>query len=275
MSAARRRLDAELVRRQLAETRTQAHETIRAGRVTVNGAPAAKPATMVLPSDAITVERPAHPYVSRGGVKLARALDHFEVDVAGRRCLDAGVSTGGFTDCLLQRGARHVQAFDVGYGQVHERIRTDARVTIRERTNVRHLTADDVAPPGPDLIVADLSFISLRLVLGVLFSVARPDAEAVVLVKPQFEARREDVGRGGVVRDPGVWRRALQGVADAARTSGRDGFDAVSSPITGAAGNVEFLAHLFVVASGSPGYRDGGSQDVDACIAAAIEEVDR
>ncbi len=256
-------------------TRNQAHETIRAGRVTVNGAPASKPATMVLPSDALVIERPGHPYVSRGGVKLAHALDRFSIEVAGRRCLDAGVSTGGFTDCLLQRGAQHVQAFDVGYGQVHERIRTDPRVTIRERTNVRHLTAGDIEQPAPDLVVADLSFISLRLVLGVLFEVSASTAEAVVLVKPQFEARREDVGRGGVVRDPKVWERALRGVADAARGAGRAGFAVTPSPITGAAGNVEFLAHLFTVAPLTAGYRDDGSQDVDACIVAAIEEADR
>ena len=187
---------------------------------------------------------PPRAYVSRGGEKLAPALARFGVDPGGRRCLDAGASTGGFTDCLLQHGAAHVVACDVGYGQLHERLRTDQRVTVLERTNVRELGADDVPGPPPDLIVADLSFISLRTVLPALRGVAAVDAEAVVLVKPQFEADRGHVGKGGVVRDPEVWRQCLERVADAAAALDWYTADAVASALQGPAGNVEFLLHL-------------------------------
>lgn len=192
---------------------------------------------------------PPRRYVSRGGDKLAHGLDRFGIDPTGRRCLDAGVSTGGFTDCLLQHGADHVAAFDVGYGQVHERIRTHPRVTVSERTNVRHLTVADVPPPAPTLVVADLSFIALSTVLPVLREVAADDAEAVVLVKPQFEAERTQVGRGGVVRDPAVWTACLQRVAATATTLGWSDIDATVSPAPGPAGNVEFLLALRVGAS--------------------------
>ena len=244
MATRRRRLDAELVRRDLASSRTEAQEAIRAGLVTVDGAPALKAATQVAAFQAVAVAGPARTYVSRGGEKLAHALDSCSVDVAGRRCLDAGVSTGGFTDCLLQRGAEHVLAYDVGYGQVHERLRTDSRVSVFERTNVRDLTATDIPPPEPDLLVADLSFISLATVLPTLLALVSSEAEAVVLVKPQFEADRADVGKGGVVRDPAVWRRSLDRVAASARSVGWAPVGATSSPLTGPAGNVEFLLHL-------------------------------
>lgn len=168
----------------------------------------------------------------------------FGVDPRGRRCLDAGVSTGGFTDCLLQHGAASVAAYDVGYGQVHESLRTDPRVAVHERTNVRNLTATDLGAPPPDLLVADLSFISLASVLPTLRAVLAPAAEAVVLVKPQFEADRGEVGKGGVVRDPAVWRAALGRVAASAATVGWQVVGATVSPLRGPAGNVEFLLHL-------------------------------
>lgn len=215
-----------------------------AGLVTVDGAPGTKPATQVTTAQALHVSAPPRAYVSRGGEKLAHGLDRFGVDPAGRRCLDAGVSTGGFTDCLRQRGAASVVAYDVGYGQVHDKLRRDPAVEVHERTNVRDLTADAVPGPAPDLLVADLSFIALRSVLTGLRALVAPHAEAVVLVKPQFEARREEVGKGGVVRDPQVWSRVLGEVATAAHQVGWVGFDATASPLLGPAGNVEFLVHL-------------------------------
>jgi 23S rRNA (cytidine1920-2'-O)/16S rRNA (cytidine1409-2'-O)-methyltransferase len=192
----------------------------------------------------VTVVAPPRRFVSRGGDKIDHAIEAFGVEVAGRTCLDAGVSTGGFTDCLLQRGAARVVAVDVGYGQVHDRLRTDPRVDVHERTNIREVAPALVGTPLPDLIVADLSFIALRTVLAPLRALGTPDAEALVLVKPQFEAGRDDVGRGGVVRDPRVWRRVLHEVADAASAVGWEGFATTVSPLLGPAGNVEFLAWL-------------------------------
>lgn len=217
-----------------------------------------KAATQVRPSQALVLLGTPRRFVSRGGEKLDHALDRFDVDPAGRHCLDAGVSTGGFTDCLLQRDATSVLAYDVGYGQVHERIRTDPRVTVHERTNVRELTAASLPQPRPDLLVADLSFISLALVLPGLLALLDdvPQREAVVLIKPQFEARREEVGKGGVVRDPAVWTRCLHRVALAASAVGWAGFDATASPLLGPAGNVEFLGHL------TPGSALGSTEDV-------------
>lgn len=251
------------MRRELAASRTEAQEAIEAGLVTVDGAPAFKAASQVHAGQAIVVARPPRAYVSRGGDKLAHGLDVFGVDVTGRRCLDAGVSTGGFTDCLLQRGAAHVLAYDVGYGQVHDRIRRDPRVTVNERSNVRELMRADVPGPPPDLLVADLSFISLAAVLPSLRAVTAVDAEAVVLVKPQFESDRVDVGKGGVVRDPEVWRRSLGRIAHAASQVGWTLAAATASPLLGPAGNVEFLAHLV------PGPAKG---DPDESIDAAVAE---
>ncbi|HSK24934.1 MAG TPA: TlyA family RNA methyltransferase [Egicoccus sp.] len=244
VSPARRRLDAELVRRDLASSRTEAQEAIAAGLVTVDGAPALKPSTQVHAGQALVVAGPPRRFVSRGGEKLSHALEVFGVDPSGRRCLDAGVSTGGFTDCLLQRGAVEVLAYDVGYGQVHEKIRQDARVVVHERTNVRDLLPADLPHPLPDLFVADLSFISLAGVLPVLRPLVSEPAEGVVLVKPQFEAQRDQVGKGGVVRDPDVWRQCLVRVADSARSLGWGRLDVTASPLLGPAGNVEFLMHL-------------------------------
>jgi 23S rRNA (cytidine1920-2'-O)/16S rRNA (cytidine1409-2'-O)-methyltransferase len=264
--SAPRRLDAELVRRGLVGSRVEAQEAVQAGLVTVDGAPALKPARQVRTSQAIVVTAPPRAYVSRGGEKLAHALDRFGVAVAGRACLDAGVSTGGFTDCLLQRDAASVVAVDVGYGQVHERIRKDDRVDVRERTNVRELTPEDLPRPPATLVVADLSFISLASVLGVLRGLAAEDAEAVVLVKPQFEAGRDQVGKGGVVRDPAVWRRALEQVADAGARGGWPASDATASPLLGPAGNVEFLLHLRAGDQPAPDLRDR----LDAAVAEGI-----
>ncbi|MCB1005291.1 MAG: TlyA family RNA methyltransferase, partial [Acidimicrobiales bacterium] len=184
----RRRLDLELVRRGLATTRRQAQEHIAAGRVTVGGAPAAKPARLVAPDEPLAVLGPPPRFVGRGGEKLDAALGHFEIAVAGREALDAGASTGGFTDALLQRGARRVVALDVGHGQLDARLRADPRVVVRERTNVRHLRSGDAVGGAVDLVTADLSFISLRAVVPALLAVARPGADLVLLVKPQFEA---------------------------------------------------------------------------------------
>lgn len=236
----------------MAESRTEAQQAIAAGLVTVDGAPATKSATQVLPEQALVISDPPRQYVSRGGDKLAHGLGTFGVVPVGRRCLDVGMSTGGFTDCLLQAGAAHVVGVDVGYGQVHDRIRTDPRVEVRERTNVRDLTPDDFEPPLPDLVVCDVSFISLATVLPALRPLGAADAEAVVLVKPQFEARREQVGKGGVVRDPAIWAEVLTAVAEAAAQVGWHLVGTTASPLLGPAGNVEFLAHLRVHVTDDP-----------------------
>jgi 23S rRNA (cytidine1920-2'-O)/16S rRNA (cytidine1409-2'-O)-methyltransferase len=238
----RRRLDAELVRRGLAGSRAEAQEAVRAGQVTVRGAPATKSTTLVGMDEAVVVAGPARPFVSRGGEKLAAALDAFSIDPSGRDCLDAGASTGGFTDCMLQRGARHVVALDVGSGQLAWELRTDPRVTILEKTNVRELDRG-LLPYRPSLLTADLSFISLRLAVGPLIKVAEPAADLVLLIKPQFEARRDHVERGGVVRDPDIWRRAIEEVAEGTRAAGAGGTGLIVSPVLGPAGNVEFLLH--------------------------------
>jgi 23S rRNA (cytidine1920-2'-O)/16S rRNA (cytidine1409-2'-O)-methyltransferase len=241
----RRRVDVELVRRGLVSSRSEAWSAIRAGRVLVRGTPATKPTTLVGADEPLELTGPARRFVSRGGEKLAAALDAFAIDPAGRDCLDAGASTGGFTDCLLQRGARHVVAVDVGHGQLAWSLRSDPRVTVLERTNVRDLTAASL-PFAPTIVVGDLSFISLRLAAPPLVAVAAEDADVVLLVKPQFEAGRGAVGRGGVVRDPAVWRDAVDGAVAAVRGSGANPLGVIPSPITGPAGNVEFLLHARV-----------------------------
>jgi 23S rRNA (cytidine1920-2'-O)/16S rRNA (cytidine1409-2'-O)-methyltransferase len=239
----RRRLDAELVRRGLASARADAVALIAAGRVHVNGAPADKPARLVDPGDAVVVEGPPPRFVSRGGDKLDAALEAFPLSVAGRRALDAGASTGGFTDCLLQRGAAHVVALDVGHGQLHPRIRDDPRVTVIEGYNVRHLVPDDIGGPVP-LVVADLSFISLRLVAPALVGACAPGADLVLLVKPQFEAGRAEVSKGrGVITDPAIHERVRAEVAAALAAAGATVRGWIASPITGGDGNVEFLVH--------------------------------
>jgi 23S rRNA (cytidine1920-2'-O)/16S rRNA (cytidine1409-2'-O)-methyltransferase len=239
----RRRLDVELVRRGLVPSRTRAVEVIGAGRVLVGGAPASTPARQVDGAEAIALLAADGPeFVSRGGHKLAAALDAFAVDVAGRRAVDVGSSTGGFTDCLLQRGAIHVFAVDVGRSQLAWSLRGDERVTVMEHTNVRDLAADALLP-APDLCVADLSFVSLRTVVPNLLAIASAGAEFVLLVKPQYEAGRARVGRRGIVRDPAVHAAVLHEVVDGLASGGL-GIDAlVPSPLRGADGNIEFLAH--------------------------------
>jgi 23S rRNA (cytidine1920-2'-O)/16S rRNA (cytidine1409-2'-O)-methyltransferase len=231
------------VRRGLAPSRQQAQSDIAAGRVTVGGAPADKPARLVGADEPLRVLGPPPRYVGRGGQKLAGALDRFDVVVVDRRAVDLGASTGGFTDCLLQRGAASVVAIDVGYGQLHERLRADPRVEVHERTNVRDVRPGDLGAPA-DLLVADLSFISLRTVLPGALALAVPSADLVLLVKPQFEAGREEAARGkGVITDPAVWRRVLEEVAGALVGLGAAIMGAMASPLTGADGNVEFLLH--------------------------------
>jgi 23S rRNA (cytidine1920-2'-O)/16S rRNA (cytidine1409-2'-O)-methyltransferase len=237
----RRRLDADLVRRRLVSSRTDAQELIDLGRVLVNGAVADKSSRLVDPADAVVIEGPPPRFVSRGGEKLAAALEAFAIDVRGRRVLDAGASTGGFTDCLLQAGAAHVVALDVGHGQLHPRIRHDERVTVIERFNVRDVTSEIIGG-SVDMVVADLSFISLTLVARALLGVCREGAELVVLVKPQFEAGRRDAARGrGVIVDPEVQQRAVDDVTSAFETAGAEVRGVIDSPIRGGEGNKEFL----------------------------------
>ncbi len=242
--AARRRLDAELVRRGLVPSRDAAKREIEAGRVVVGGAPATKSARLVLAGDDVRVLGPPPKFVSRAGQKLEAALDRFGVDPSGWTVLDAGSSTGGFTDCLLQRGAARVVAIDVGTHQMHEKIRADERVDVREQTDVR--TVDQASIGGPvDLVVGDLSFISLKLVLPALVGVARPGAPMLLLVKPQFEAGREEAAKGrGIITDPAIHQRVLAEVEAAALSHGAVMVDHMRSPITGHAGNVEFVGYF-------------------------------
>ncbi len=243
----RQRLDAELVRRGLARSRQQAAELVTAGRVRVSGAAATKPATQVDLAVAIVVSEVAEgtgpDYVSRGAHKLVGALDAFDVPVAGRRCLDAGASTGGFTNVLLRRGADHVVAVDVGYGQIAWSLRQDERVTVLERTNVRTLDPALVAP-APSLVVADLSFISLTLVLPALRACSASEAEHVLMVKPQFEVGRDALGAGGVVRSAELRAGAVRTVASAALDVGLGVRGVAASPLPGPSGNVEYFLHL-------------------------------
>ena len=246
--ARRNRLDAELVRRGLARSREQAVALVEAGRVQLRGVPARKAAAMVDPADPLLVtgDHPTSEYVSRGGHKLAGALAAFGpggLAVEGRRCLDAGASTGGFTDVLLRAGAAEVVAVDVGYGQLAWSLRTDARVRVFERTNVRTLTPEAIDGPV-ELTVADLSFISLRLVLPALAACTRADGDLALMVKPQFEVGRERVGAGGVVRDPALRAEAVLDVAAAAATLRLGLADLAASPLPGPSGNVEFFVWL-------------------------------
>lgn len=238
------RLDAELVRRELARSRDAAADLIEKRSVLVNGIPATKPATQVDAETSIVIAGDRDDFVSRGGHKLDGALKHFAgVNVEGKRCLDAGASTGGFTDVLLRRGALHVVAVDVGYGQLAWELRQNAAVTILDRTNIRHLTGEMVGEPI-DLVVADLSFISLALVLPALAAVSKSDADFVVMVKPQFEVGREKLGAGGVVRDPQLRRSAVIEVAQSAYDVGLGTLGVTASSLPGPAGNVEYFLWL-------------------------------
>lgn len=239
--ATRRRLDAELVRRGLARSRQQACELIDSGAVQVNRVVASKAATQVDEGASIVVIEARPEYVSRGAHKLLGPLDEFGIDVNGRRALDAGASTGGFTDVLLERGAAQVIAVDVGYGQLAWSLQSDPRVIVMDRTNVRNLTGDDL-PYRPDLVVGDLSFISLTKVLPALSEVA--DGDFVLLVKPQFEVGKGQVGKGGVVRDPQQHASAVRTVAAAARELGLGVAGLTRSPLPGPSGNIEFVMWL-------------------------------
>src|SRR6476469_6758545 len=252
----KKRLDVLLVERGLAESRAQAQALILAGLVPGH----AKAGEQVDEAAELGVER-GRRFVSRGGEKLDHALDAFRVDPAGRDCLDVGASTGGFTDVLLQRGAARVIALDVGYGQLHQRLRADPRVCVLERTNSRDLRE---LPFAPDLVVCDVSFISVRLALPAALALAAPGWEALVLVKPQFEAGRAEVGKGGVVRDPEVRARVVREVADAALRWGAETLGAVDSGLPGPKGNREVFLHLH--------HREHPQlpDDIDAKIAAAI-----
>jgi 23S rRNA (cytidine1920-2'-O)/16S rRNA (cytidine1409-2'-O)-methyltransferase len=261
--ARRSRLDSELVRRGLARSREHAVALITEGRVAVAGQAATKPATGVEAGTPVVVRTdPDEPrWVSRGAHKLIGALDAFGVDVTDRRALDAGASTGGFTEVLLTRGAAEVVAVDVGYGELAWSLRTDDRVHVHERTNVRSLTPEQIGGPA-DVVVADLSFISLRLVLPALTACATADADLLPMVKPQFEVGRERLGAGGVVRDPGHRQDAVLGVARVAAELGWGTAGVVASPLPGPAGNVEFFLHL---------RRDAGPPEEDD-VRRAVEE---
>jgi hemolysin TlyA family protein len=240
------RLDALVVDRGLAASRERARALILAGDVRVNGQPVTKAGTSVPPDAEVTVTTPDHPYVGRGGLKLAHALDTFDVPVAGRFALDIGASTGGFTDVLLQRGAARVVALDVGHGQLDWKIRSDPRVAVLERVNARQLTAADLPPAltAFDIVTIDVSFISLRHILPVVPPLLRPSADVVVLVKPQFEAGRQEVGKGGIVRDAAVQARVVEEIVAAADALGLGRAGSTESPIAGMEGNREFLLHL-------------------------------
>jgi 23S rRNA (cytidine1920-2'-O)/16S rRNA (cytidine1409-2'-O)-methyltransferase len=235
------RLD-NLVAAHAGVTRSQARSLIMEGRVKVNGTPATKPGANVRPDALIEIERPRR-FVSRGGEKLEAALEKFRIDVTEKRALDIGASTGGFTDCLLQRGAGHVVAVDVGYGQLDWRLRNDPRVTVMERTNFRHLP-DDAFEQAFDVIAIDASFISLRTIVARAIAYLAAEGEIVALVKPQFEAGRDRLGSGGVVRDPQVHRAVLREVRDAMSQLGLVAIDVMGSPLLGPAGNREFLMRL-------------------------------
>ena len=238
------RLDAELVRRELARSRENAVELIAAGKVLVNGIPATKAATQVDSQISITLKDEQAEFVSRGGHKLAGALDHFaNLVVADKVALDAGASTGGFTDVLLKRGVKKVVAADVGYGQLAWQLQSDNRVKILDRVNVRSLTKEQVAEEI-DLVVADLSFISLKIVLPALIAVAKDDADFLIMVKPQFEVGKEKLGAGGVVRDAALRKEAVAAVAAAAFSLGLGCFGVVASPLPGPSGNVEYFLWL-------------------------------
>ncbi len=256
------RLDLLLVQRGLAESRTQAQRLIMAGEVTVDGQVVTKPGTRVAVKAHVEVRQPL-PYVSRGGLKLAAALDEFGLNPAGRVAADVGASTGGFTDVLLQRGARRVYAIDVGYGQLAWKLRQDPRVVVMERTNARYLES---LPEPVDLVTIDASFISLRLLLPAVRKWLRPGGDVIALVKPQFEAGREQVGKGGVVRNPAVHRQVLRDLATWARERGWRVAGVTVSPLRGPAGNVEFFLWLSL----NPQHPE---VDLEAAIEAALERV--
>jgi 23S rRNA (cytidine1920-2'-O)/16S rRNA (cytidine1409-2'-O)-methyltransferase len=241
------RVDLLLVERGLVPSRERARAYILAGRVLINEQKVDKPGTAVDGDAVVRLLGDDMPYVSRGGLKLDGALEHWQINIRGRACLDVGASTGGFTDCLLQHGAAHVTAVDTGFGQIAMKLRNDPRVRLMERTNARLLETDTLAAnagePDLTLLVMDVSFISATLLLEPVFAAAPALMEAVVLVKPQFEAGREHVGKGGIVRDPEAHELAIAKVADCVRGLDWNVVDTIASPITGAEGNKEFLLY--------------------------------
>ena len=243
MSSAKNRLDLILLDQGLADTRAKAQALILAGRVRVNGRPVTKAGTLVPEGAAVEVLAPASSYVSRGGDKLAAALDHFGVDPTGKVCLDTGASTGGFTQVLLLRGAARVYAVDVGYGQLDPLVRHDPRVAVLERTNIRLLPRETIPDPV-DLATLDLSFISLTLVLPKIVDFMQSGGAILALVKPQFEVGKDRVGKGGVVRDPALQKEAVEKVAQAARALGLEVSAAFPSPLKGPKGNQEYFLYV-------------------------------
>lgn len=242
MVVKRERLDV-LVQRQASLTRSKAQGLIQTGQVWLDGRKLDKPG-LRLPEETLLEIREQPRFVSRGGEKLEAALQHFRIDVTGRTVIDAGASTGGFTDCLLQHGAARVYAVDVGYGQLAWKLRTDPRVVVLERCNVRNLKSEQLVTV-PDFFTVDCSFISLRLILTPISALVTHEADGVLLIKPQFEAGRELVGKGGVVRDVRVHETVIERVSEAAREVGFAGIDVIPSPLLGPAGNREFLAHVY------------------------------
>ena len=275
--ARKQRLDLVLVERGLAASRQQAQQLIRAGRVRSSDQVLDKPGHDIAPDLPLEVEQPPR-FVSRGGEKLVAALAALPIQVAGRVCLDGGISTGGFSDCLLQHGASRIYGIDVGYGQTAWSLRTDPRLVLRERTNLRHLSPDDLygpEDPWPDLAVADLSFISLGLVLPALGALLAPGRrEALLLVKPQFEVGRSRVGKGGVVRDPAAHLDAIEGVIRSGAALGWQALGLVASPITGPAGNHEYL--LWLGSGLGEGVREGPGPSTSAgpapCLGPDLEQ---
>ncbi|HZU13567.1 MAG TPA: TlyA family RNA methyltransferase [Chloroflexota bacterium] len=260
----KQRLDALVVERGLAETRARAQTIIQGGGITVNGTVVTKPAASVAPDVELALVRQPLPYVSRGGLKLKHALDAFDVSAAHKVCADIGASTGGFTDVLLQEGAERVYAIDVGYGQLAWTLRNDPRVVVMERVNIRHVES---LPEPVALAVVDVSFISLRQVLPPVRALLAAEANVVVLIKPQFEAGRDQVGKKGVVRDPAVWADVLGGILGWAEQHGWSVLGLEPSPIRGPAGNVEFLAHLRPVT--------GAGIDVPGAMARVVRDASR
>jgi 23S rRNA (cytidine1920-2'-O)/16S rRNA (cytidine1409-2'-O)-methyltransferase len=261
LKMARERIDKRMVQAGLAPTRVRAQALLMEGRVSVEGRRVDKPGTLVAEEARIEVAGPARPFASRAGAKLAAALEAFGLDVSGATALDVGAGTGGFTDCLLKRGAARVFAVDVGRGQIDQALREDPRVTLLEGVNARYLSPGDLPEPV-DLAVMDVSFISAALILPRLIPLLR-GADVLVLVKPQFEVGRALVGRGGIVREPSSWRKAIESVIEGAAACGLSPAGLIASPIRGASGNVEFLLHLV---------RAGGASPVDPVRTGALIE---
>jgi 23S rRNA (cytidine1920-2'-O)/16S rRNA (cytidine1409-2'-O)-methyltransferase len=267
------RLDVLLVERGLYETREKAKAAVMAGLVTVAGERCDKPGTKLPEDVAITVKGEIHPYVSRGGLKLEKALREFAIDLTDKVIMDIGASTGGFTDCALQHGARKVYAIDVGYGQLAWSLRQDERVFVMERTNFRHMEPETFPHELPDAATIDVSFISLRLILPVLYRFLKEGGDVVALVKPQFEAGKEKVGKNGIVRDPSVHLEVLQGIAGFASTIGLQVKGVSYSPITGGEGNIEFLLHLRKEPPAADEAREDWLKRMEDAVAAAHREL--